>query len=114
MNKWILQLFRKIIKFIFKVCFGITADEFNMGKLILITTLSCHGIGFLFFISLFILLEEVSELFIVFKLLFLHRRDLMNMLLEVFEMVHEYFLLFNELVYILSILSQLLLWHIVA
>ena len=100
MNKWILKLCRENFKFVFEMCLGITADEFNMGKLIRGYLLRCHGTVLLFFVSFFILLEEVCELFIVFELRFLHWRNPMNMLPKVLEMVHKDFLLFDELVYI--------------
>jgi len=52
-------------------------------------------------------MQEVSKLFIISEFLIFHWNNLSNMLLEIFQVTHQYFLFANEIVNICSVFCKL-------
>lgn len=74
----------------FKMGFGLTGNKFD-GFSLSKFYLRCR-VGFLVF------LQKVCKLFVVFELSLLHWHNLFDVLLEIFQVLHELLLLFLELV----------------
>ena len=90
MLEWILHLLSQGIKLILESHFRLARNQLDIGHA------AITKVGLCLIIGVFVLLEELSELLIIFQLLFFHWHNHLNVLFEILQMVHQDSLLFNK------------------